>query len=58
MARNPAVFILATLAVLVGLAAIAYGEAVGPFELVLGGGAVVLIGIGLVTNAVARVETP
>jgi hypothetical protein len=58
MVRNPAVHILATLAVTVGLATIVYGEAIGLFELVVGGGVVVLIGIGLVTNAVARLDTP
>ncbi|MFB6105598.1 MAG: hypothetical protein ABEJ70_01365 [Halobacteriaceae archaeon] len=53
MARVP-VYSLSTLAVVVGLVVLVYGEVVGHLGLVVGAGVLVLLGVGAVTGAVSR----
>lgn len=56
MVRDSTAYLLATLAVLVGLVVVVFAEVAGTLELVVVGGAVTLAGVALLTNTVARIE--
>jgi len=58
MRRDAAVFAIALLVQLGGLAVLLYGEETGIQAAVLGGGIVVLVGFGIMTGTIAMIEDP
>lgn len=59
LSESPLPYVVSLVGVVVGLAVLLVGEALGAVDvLVVGGGVVVLVGVGVLTAAVAMHPTP